>query len=1051
MDETFKIRPEWDAGVTYDDLSNETSGGAVFVGREEMLDVIVGAIRQPDRRGTFLISGYRGAGKTTLLIESIRQAKKLLPADWTLMPLVLNASEVSAALPAAAASAQPAGAVALQIGPQQLLTALIRTLRNYAADLKARAAAQPAEAKTVKPLSTEIETAIHETYRKAVAKEYSLSEGSKTEQTRTLTQEIELKLSTADVYKSLTAFGAAAAGVIEISAWFPSGSKNTIHALAAAVGALSVASWTASRKLSSVASQQNSQAVSVKFDNSLQQLEGDLKDLLSRLYAGKMRVVVVLEELDKLRDEDGQQLDSVIRYFKNLFTQAPALFFFVTDKAYYDFIASEIRKARRERSYAIQHTFFTHRLFVGRPTTRDCLKFLKSVLVESKDGEKLDKLYDPKGYVPFSTAIAGDPLLRLVRSLLFKSANHLFDLKNELRRFVRTEGADLVINTKKLSDDDVAAGIFQDLIVEKYGLFAFGDSRPYVNEILSDCLYAVFSDLGSDVAQAVKGYYPRERAATSATPAASVTTTTATPTVAATPAPAAAPAVPMRTSEDQLELSEQVRIRAAVDSLIEDLHRGGAFDAEKTNIAQGEFIWKRTAAGSFHFQRRLERHETDLVGNFEKLRSQVAAFATGAPLANIVGVSVQADEFVKEIESKKKEVETTDRTLSVDESDKLSLEWQGRATELIKKAYERHVVRVSERFGLTFGPIGTSAEGGNLFLIRTAIGDPRGQEGRPGGAVLLAQGEGARLGDDVREFVGRSPGLRRLAIVHVLHAPEDPTALKTRVAQWQQQLAESIQPPRLVVETLPLDEAWPTEAIAESWGDKLAERVLLHTRWTEMASTQPISTGLSVDDLAALVNDQPESQPFWRRVSDWISTDERILLAFWDPAWNIEESKKDHLSGACVEAISRTDVPEIASYVWPIGTDSSLTGLVGPILNTVSASRFDSATYVHVSRVAARLISARELIPVFVPFLSPPGSQSDGGVSGQVNAPRIRQTKAPEATFPDATTFWSSIEEVCGDKGRAIVVARESWQGSIPEGWTRRILRVQPAPARKAS
>jgi len=253
MDETFKIRPEWDAGITYDDLSNEPSGGAVFVGREEMLDVIVGAIRQPDRRGTFLISGYRGAGKTTLLIESIRQAKKLLPEEWTLVPLVLNASEVSAALPAAAASAQPANAaVALQIGPQQLLTALIRTLRNYAADVKA---------KTGKSLLPEIETAIHETYRKAVAKEYNLSVGNKTEQTRTLAQEIELKLTSADVYKSLTAFGVAVAGVIEISAWLPSGSKNTLHVLAAAVAVLAAASWTASRKLSTVASQQSSQAV----------------------------------------------------------------------------------------------------------------------------------------------------------------------------------------------------------------------------------------------------------------------------------------------------------------------------------------------------------------------------------------------------------------------------------------------------------------------------------------------------------------------------------------------------------------------------------------------------------------------------------------------------------------------------------------------------------------------------------------------------------------------------------------------------------------------
>src|SRR5574341_10796 len=147
------------------------------------------------------------------------------------------------------------------------------------------------------------------------------------------------------------------------------------------------------------------------------------------------------------------------------------------------------------------------------------------------------------------------------------------------------------------SDDDVAAGIFQDLIVEKYGLFAFGDSRPYVNEVLNDCLYAVFSDLGSDVPQRVSGYYPRERAAAAApAAAASTTSTTATPNVAAVAAPAAAPVAPARSGEDQLELSEQVRIKEAVDSIIEDLHRGGAFEAEKTNITQGQFIWKRTAA-----------------------------------------------------------------------------------------------------------------------------------------------------------------------------------------------------------------------------------------------------------------------------------------------------------------------------------------------------------------------------------------------------------------------------------------------------------------------
>ena len=89
-----------------------------------------------------------------------------------------------------------------------------------------------------------------------------------------------------------------------------------LHAAAVAVGGLAVASWTASRKLSDVAKQERTEAVSVKFDNSLQQLEGDLKELLVRLYAAQRRTVVVLEELDKIQDEDGKQLDSVIRYFK---------------------------------------------------------------------------------------------------------------------------------------------------------------------------------------------------------------------------------------------------------------------------------------------------------------------------------------------------------------------------------------------------------------------------------------------------------------------------------------------------------------------------------------------------------------------------------------------------------------------------------------------------------------------------------------------------------------------------------------------------------------
>src|SRR6185295_18326381 len=113
--------------------------------------------------------------------------------------------------------------------------------------------------------------------------------------------------------------------------------------------------------------------------------ETDLKDILADLKENRLRTVVVLEELDKIKDEKGEALASVISYFKNLFTQAPALFFFVTDKSYFDIVASAIKRARRERSYAVEHTFFTHRIFVGRPTTDESLQFISEIALDSPD------------------------------------------------------------------------------------------------------------------------------------------------------------------------------------------------------------------------------------------------------------------------------------------------------------------------------------------------------------------------------------------------------------------------------------------------------------------------------------------------------------------------------------------------------------------------------------------------------------------------------------------------------------------------------------------
>ncbi|PYS68489.1 MAG: hypothetical protein DMF69_20095, partial [Acidobacteria bacterium] len=151
------------------------------------------------------------------------------------------------------------------------------------------------------------------------------------EETRTRSFELALALSDKNVLMTLGLITGAAAIAFEAAALLGP-TLGWLHAAALALaGAMAIslaASWQYGRTNKSTSSKQTA----LEHDNSLQQLETDLKDILASLKKNKLRAVVVMEELDKIEDEKGQQLAAVIRYFKNLFTQAPALFFFVTDK-----------------------------------------------------------------------------------------------------------------------------------------------------------------------------------------------------------------------------------------------------------------------------------------------------------------------------------------------------------------------------------------------------------------------------------------------------------------------------------------------------------------------------------------------------------------------------------------------------------------------------------------------------------------------------------------------------------------------------------------------
>jgi len=126
---------------------------------------------------------------------------------------------------------------------------------------------------------------------------------------------------------------------------------------------------------------------------------------------------------------------AVIRYFKNLFTQAPALFFFLTDKAYFDVIDGKIASERRKRSDAVQHTFFTNRIFVSRPALNECLDFFAAVMPGDDARAAIEAIRGSRS-ARLRLLEEMSPVERFLRVLLLNSQNHLFDLKNEMRRYV---------------------------------------------------------------------------------------------------------------------------------------------------------------------------------------------------------------------------------------------------------------------------------------------------------------------------------------------------------------------------------------------------------------------------------------------------------------------------------------------------------------------------------------------------------------------------------------------------------------------------------------
>jgi hypothetical protein len=830
----------WDASLTYDLLDHEARGGEqVFVGRQEHLGPLVNAVGQPDRRGTYLVSGYRGAGKTSLIIQAVRLARSQLKnKGWTLLPLVLNVSEVSASLePASDVEASP-----LRIDARRLLTALLRALRN-----------QVAPRDSPDKLARKIRWA----YAKAEATSYLQTQQQREEAVRSATRETRAGIQVPDVLKLIAAASLLAAAAVEGVALLGS-LVAYLHIAAAALAGVAVLSFSRSVALTKSTTEGASVSEELVRDNSLHQLESELKDILQDLYEKQRRTVIILEELDKIDDWQGQQLDSVIRYFKNLFTQAPALFFFVTDKEYYDVIAEKIRDARRRHSYAVEHTFFTHRLFVRRPGIEECLEYLKAIMASKTARRKIDAIAQAQ----LSRVRAWESMSALeqvLRVLLFRSQDHFFDLKNELRQYVRVtpDGSWLECDETSMPRSDRALAAFHFLVEQKARSNYFGGARDYANEALKSYLFAVFEGLGSTEEQAVTAFYPRQD----------------NPHLDRQgDQPSRSERGRVVKASDQLSLSERDRIVEAVDSLVEELERGGAIQmvpltpsAEPDSEAR--FVWKSDAAERFQPVAKLEEWEQTLRQQLTRMADVARMFGPGGRLAGVAVDPAQVDAVSLQLQGRVRELQSSPAPLPREEAASDRREAERGLAPLLQRAYRAHHQRLTQAYGLELTPLSQASQS-PAYILSTP-------EQRSRSVILRYQPVGQQ-GDPEVGFPRSSDELERLAVVDVIFDDALADAPPPAVGMLGN---------RALALRVPLHEDLEAVTPDGNWGERTADELRFAQLWCryeppEAANAQAVG---AAGPYTLVSSDQkPVTLPsLSKALASWLGSDSRVLA--WPP------------------------------------------------------------------------------------------------------------------------------------------------------------------------
>lgn len=438
----IKLHRNWDTGIQPPTLRLRTPGH--FVGRSREVTMLTNDLLNRDE-GAVLVSGYRGVGKTSFVYKCLRE---VLNQEKDTLVILLNAVQL-----------QDDGSVV-----KNLIRRLYSSISN---------------GDSVKKEERQYLQAL---YRKAVSKEFSLQENlqrrSEVSATSTKEQGIGVNLSERDWRTIVLLTSWSLAVILQI---FPATAWKWFNEIVPLLFALPIPfGFNLWYRRKTVEEEKNSSLGTAselyKFDNSVGNLESDLRDLHEQLHECGHKLIYVIDELDKLAT--AQAALDILSKLKTLFTLSKAIFVFIGDEELYG--KANVKTSPQNNFRPKEYTYFTHKYFIARPSWRDLSGYIDEI-VDDKD-------VDDATYNDFK------------HGLLLDSQNDFFDLLERIRdRITSYDGQQPLIEFELLTEDNLKRGRLHKAAVsvfeEKYKSEMI--SKWQENELIIRGLLAHANDVAS--------------------------------------------------------------------------------------------------------------------------------------------------------------------------------------------------------------------------------------------------------------------------------------------------------------------------------------------------------------------------------------------------------------------------------------------------------------------------------------------------------------------------------------------------------------------------